>query len=152
MKTIGTCWCWFLSLTLTTLAEEPLGRHVYREPQMGVDTQITLYAPSESVANDASRKAFARIAALNAILSDYDENSELSRLCRMAKPGEWQPVSPELSFVLGKSLELSRQTEGAFDVSLGPVIDLWRLRSSGEEIAGSPAIRAGPDADRVSTR
>ncbi|MEO8075270.1 MAG: FAD:protein FMN transferase [Acidobacteriota bacterium] len=92
---------------------------------MGTLVRITLYAPGEQAANDAFRAAFARIATLDAVLSDYQPRSELSRVTVNAV-GRAVPVSRDLFTVLAASQVLAEATGGAFDVTLGPVIRLWR--------------------------
>src|SRR5262245_51455855 len=52
--------------------EATLARFESTQPQMGVPFTIILYAPDEATANGAFQAAFARIAQLNTILSDYD--------------------------------------------------------------------------------
>jgi len=103
-----------------------LDRYEFGRVVMGVPFRITLYSGEEASANAAAQAAFARVKELNALFSDYDPDSELSRLCRDALPGQPRRVSKELSFVLARSLELSKRSEGAFDVSIGPVVNLWR--------------------------
>jgi thiamine biosynthesis lipoprotein len=92
---------------------------------MGTEFQLVLYTPDESSANVASRAAFDRIAQLDAMLSDYRPESELMQLCANAG-GPPVPVSDELFFVLSRSQDLARRTDGAFDVTVGPVVRLWR--------------------------
>ena len=48
---------------------------------MGTLFRILIYAPDEATARKASQEAFARVSALNAIMSDYLSTSELMRLC-----------------------------------------------------------------------
>jgi FAD:protein FMN transferase len=88
---------------------------------MGTLVRITIYS------KDASplRAAFSRIAELDAKLSDYKPDSELNRLCRTQ--GEPVKVSEDLFRVLEASSKLSELTDGAFDVTIGPVTHLWRL-------------------------
>ena len=92
---------------------------------MGTTFRLVLYAPNRELADLAARAAFARVDGLNRVFSDYDATSELSRLCAASGQGPL-PVSAELWKVLHASLELSRQTEGAFDVTIGPYVRLWR--------------------------
>jgi len=92
---------------------------------MGTTFRLVLYAPSRDRADAAARAAFARVEALNGIFSDYDETSELSRLSAAAGQGP-RPVSAELWRVLEAARELAPQTGGAFDVTLGPYVRLWR--------------------------
>jgi thiamine biosynthesis lipoprotein len=99
------------------------GAERYRasEPQMGSIATITLYADSPEQAQQAFIKAFARITELNGVLSDYDPNSELSRICESARrPGK------DLSSILSFSAKLASETEGAFDLTIGPLTRLWR--------------------------
>ena len=93
---------------------------------MGVPFRIVLYAPDKPTADQAARAAFGRIKQLNDILSDYDTDSELSRLSQTAGSGRAIQVSADLWFVLKRSQELAQRTDGAFDVTVGPVVSLWR--------------------------
>jgi thiamine biosynthesis lipoprotein len=111
--------------TKATKTERSLARYSFTEPHMGTRFQIIVYAPSADAARKASTDAFARIETLNAIMSDYDKNSELMRLCAQAGGPPIQ-VSAELFFVLSRAQEVSRQSDGAFDVTVGPVVKLWR--------------------------
>ncbi len=105
---------------------QALKRYEFSEPHLGTLVAVTLYAPTETVATEAAVAGFARIKALNRILSDYLDESEVSRLCRTAGSGTAVEVSPELLDVLSRSLALSEATDGAFDVTISPVIKLWR--------------------------
>jgi FAD:protein FMN transferase len=100
-------------------------RFEYAEPQMGTRFGIILYAPDEATAQKASQAAFARIASLDASMSDYRQESELMRLCAKAG-GPPVRVSDDLFFVLRRAEEVSRRSGGAFDVTVGPVVRLWR--------------------------
>src|SRR2546426_2153198 len=103
-----------------------LQRYEFSEPQMGVPFRIVLYAPNKETANASARAAFDRIKQLNDILSDYDDDTELSRLSRSSGPGRAVKVSDDLWRVLIKAREISEQSNGAFDVTVGPVVTLWR--------------------------
>src|SRR5437870_2987349 len=67
-------------------ADEPsaLQRFTFEEPHMGTRFRIVLYAPDEATAKKAAKAAFARVAELNRILSDYLADSELMQLCKHA--------------------------------------------------------------------
>lgn len=102
-----------------------LERFQYTEVHMGMQARIVLYAPSEQQAREAARLAFARIAELNDIFSDYQPDSELIRLCSRAGEGPVK-VSPELFAVLEMAQRISEHSAGAFDVTAGPYVRLWR--------------------------
>jgi thiamine biosynthesis lipoprotein len=100
-------------------------RFEFKQVHMGTEFRIVLYAPDEAIAKKAADAAFARIAELDGIMSDYKATSELMQLCKKAGSGP-VPVSDDLLAVLTRALEISRWTDGAFDVTVGPVVRLWR--------------------------
>lgn len=93
---------------------------------MGVPFRTMLYAADKASADVAAGAAFARIKQLNDILSDYDTDSELSRLSQTAGSGKPVRVSDDLWRMLELSQQLARETDGAFDITCGPVVSLWR--------------------------
>jgi thiamine biosynthesis lipoprotein len=102
-----------------------LARFEFKQPHMGTLFTITLYALDESTARRTSDAAFARIATLEQIMSDYDPESELMQLCQ-TPVGQPVRVSDELFEVLQKSQHLAELSDGAFDMTIGPVVRLWR--------------------------
>jgi thiamine biosynthesis lipoprotein len=102
-----------------------LSRFEFVETHMGSSFKILLYCADEPTARRASRLAFDRIAALDAILSDYQPESELSRLSQRAG-GAPTAVSTDLFDVLERSKKLHERTGGVFDVTIAPVGRLWR--------------------------
>ena len=103
-----------------------LQRFEFQRPEMGLPFRIVLHAVDGATATNAAEAAFARIAELNSILSDYEEGSELSRLSRSSGSGQAVPVSPDLWKVLAKAEEVSRASDGAFDLTVGPFVQLWK--------------------------
>src|SRR5687768_14438106 len=101
-------------------------RYEFEQPQMGVPFRIVLYAPDPMTAEQAAQDAFARVAELNGSMSDYEFDSELSRLSRSSGSGRAIPLSPDLWIVLQRAQELAQKSEGAFDVTVGPCVVLWR--------------------------
>jgi FAD:protein FMN transferase len=100
-------------------------RFTFSEAHMGTIIRIVLYAPDATAADKASRAAFDRIAALDNAMSDYKPDSELMRLCRAAG-GPPVKVSEDLFQVLAAAQELAARSDGAFDITVGPVVRLWR--------------------------
>lgn len=99
----------------------------FQEAHMGTQFSIRVWATPEQneAAKEAADAAFDRIAALEAIFSDYRVDSEIT-LLSTHDPGEKIPISGDLFHVLVKAETLSRETDGAFDITLGPMIRLWR--------------------------
>ena len=61
---------------------------------------------------------------VDARMSTYRTDSELSRF-NAAQSTEWFPVSSDLIEVIDQALQVSRDTDGAFDVTIGPLVNLW---------------------------
>lgn len=108
-------------------------RFRFAEVHMGVPFRISVYARQEQAANKAARAAFERIAELDRVFSDYDSKSEIS-LLRAAKAGQPVPISADLAHLLRQSVSYSRATDGAFDVTVGPLVRLWRRARRRQEL------------------
>jgi thiamine biosynthesis lipoprotein len=108
----------------SSAAENP-SRYEYFRILMGTKMRIVLYAESQEHAQESAAAAFLRIQQLDEIMSDYNPESELMKLCREAYPVA-RPVSADLFRVLEQSLRFSDLSRGAFDVTIGPLVDLWR--------------------------
>lgn len=70
---------------------------------------------------------------LNAKLSTYITDSEISRFNRDGRIGKWVAIGPELHFVARHALEIAGKTNGAFDPTLGPLVNLWGFGPQGEK-------------------
>ena len=92
---------------------------------MGVDVRIVVYSRDKDQAERACAAAFERFAELDSIMSDYRVDSELTRLCSKSG-GRPESVSKDLFIVLQRAQEVAERSQGAFDVTCGPLISLWR--------------------------
>jgi FAD:protein FMN transferase len=118
----------FLFTALAALSDGAppgLERYTFTEPHMGTLFKIVLYAPDEATAKKAAKAAFDRVAELNRIMSDYLQTSELMQLCKKAG-GNPVPVSKDLFDILEKAQAFGIKTDGALDVTVGPIVRLWR--------------------------
>ncbi|MHB8121635.1 MAG: FAD:protein FMN transferase [Desulfuromonadaceae bacterium] len=61
---------------------------------------------------------------INALMSTYDSASEVSRF-NDSSSSDWFSVSAETAEVVELAQEISRLSDGAFDVTVGPLVDLW---------------------------
>jgi thiamine biosynthesis lipoprotein len=114
-------------------------RFTFSEAHMGTIFKIILYASDAELAAQAASAAFERIAALDNAMSDYKPDSELMRLCQ-AGGGPPVKVSEDLFHVLAAAQELAARSDGAFDITVGPVVRLWRRARRQHEL---------PDLDRM---
>jgi thiamine biosynthesis lipoprotein len=128
MRAVVTSLCCCIGWAAVGRAEPPLVRYEFESPHMGTTFRVVLHAGDEATAGKASRAAFARVADLDRIMSDYNPDSELMRLCKAndSEPGKPRPVSVELFAVLEKGQAVSAASDGAFDVTVGPLVRLWR--------------------------
>jgi FAD:protein FMN transferase len=110
-------------------------RYEASEPHMGTVASITLYAESPEQAQRGFTGAFRRITQLNAILSDYNPDSELSRACTVDAP-----LSPDLFTIVSHAQRLARETDGAFDITAGALSRLWRGARAAKRLPGNHEI------------
>lgn len=105
----------------------------FERPEMGSPFRIVIYSSSTNAAQGSANAAFDRIQQLNDIMSDYDSDSEVSRLSQTSGSGTPVRVSPDLWAVLWRAQQLAKVSHGAFDVTVGPEVNLWRYaRRRGE--------------------
>jgi thiamine biosynthesis lipoprotein len=102
-----------------------LERFEYVQVHMGVRARLVVYAKDEERAVEGCTAAYRRVAELEQICTDYRKSSELMQLCAKAG-GPAVRVSDELFYVIQKSVEASRNSGGAFDITVGPYVALWR--------------------------
>ena len=129
-----------LLLLVSALALQPPGRFGYSEIHLGVAVRITGYAPDDSTARCAARAAFAEVARLDSLLSDYRASSDV-RAIASAAPG-WVVVGSETMEVIGVALRIAARSDGAFDPTIGPLVNLWRESRTTGRLPSSAAIRA----------
>jgi thiamine biosynthesis lipoprotein len=104
----------------------------YKETQFLMDTiiEITAYGDNSEQAVHAAFQEFAR---LHDITNNFDENSQVSRVSKMAGKQKVQ-VDPDLVKIVKRSNELSDLVDGTFDVSIGPLTELWGIGRKGDFI------------------
>jgi FAD:protein FMN transferase len=103
---------------------------------MGTIFEIVAYETASAPARDAIDAAFQEIVRLDHLMSNYNSESDLSRLNRSAR---LQPhtVPPDLYRVIEESLRYSKLSEGRFDVTVAPLVDFWKAVMHGER---TPAV------------
>lgn len=110
---------------------------------MGTRVSINVYvgdAQNGQAAGQAITQAFQEIARIESIASEWIAQSELSRLSASAGQG-WQSVSPEMWELLNKSVAISKETDGHFDITFYSVGRLWDF-SKGAQVPKPAEIQA----------
>ena len=114
-----------IALAIPFQSKSELTLYRFSQPHMGTNCQIILYSMNKEEASRGANAAFLRMKQLDGIMSDYNQESELRQLCARSGTG---PVSvgEDLFKVLTRAKEVSELSNGAFDVTIGPVVKLWR--------------------------
>ena len=83
-----------------------------------------------------------RLRMINAQMSTYLDGSDLSRFNRSTST-DWQSVPPELLEVVRRAIQISDRTGGRYDITIGPLVDLWGFGNAGDRDRPPPeaAIR-----------
>lgn len=118
---------------------------------MGTVLEASLCAPDRATGDARLREVFEGVRALERIFTTFDPNSEVSALNRSGGKGP-QRVSAELVRLTADSLALSAQTGGTFDVTVGPLVALWKAAGKSGRLpapAELAAARAVVGATRV---
>jgi FAD:protein FMN transferase len=136
--------CFLVVLAGSSLYADELKRFEFEEPHMGTKFRVVLYAPDKETADKAAKAAFARVEELNKVMSDYMPDSELMRLCKKSesKPAGAVKVSDELYYVLSKSQDIAELSDGTFDVTVGPVVRLWRQARKERQLPDEEVLAA----------
>lgn len=116
-------------------------RFEFTEPHMGTLVRLVLYAPDASAAGTAAARAFGRIRAVDETLSDYRDTSELNELSRRAGSGP-VAVGDDLFRVLAEGKSFAGASGGAFDVTVGPLSEVWREARRRNALPQSPRVAA----------
>ena len=122
----------FITLTILASAQtsafpaEKMAERV--DTAMGTMVQIKVPVPSgtdERSVNEMISKAFDEIRRVESVFSVYIESSEISRINRLQKDEELK-ISDEAFDLIKRSLAATGKTGGAFDITVKPLVDLWK--------------------------
>jgi thiamine biosynthesis lipoprotein len=118
-----------LILLVTRLPADELFTRVH--PAMGTDFTLYIYAADDAAADREADRAFAIVDQLEALLSNYQPQSELSRINHEAG-SHAVTTDPETFRFLKESLAWSARSDGAFDITVGKLMKAWGFfRSTG---------------------
>src|SRR6266568_2996063 len=108
---------------------------------MGSTYSIALYGYDRVKMEAAADAAFDEVRALDDLLSNYKPSSEWSEVNKNAAERPVK-VSPELFRLFSACLEYSRESEGAFDISVGPLMKVWGFYKGTGHLPHKPEIAA----------
>jgi thiamine biosynthesis lipoprotein len=100
---------------------------IFSGATMGTQYKVTIVG---TVLPELHGKIDTKLAHINALMSTYDPKSELSQF-NQSRSTDWFNVSAETAHVVSFSLQLSKATQGAFDPTVGPAVNLWGFGPAG---------------------
>ncbi len=136
-------WCF----SLEGIAADLL-RFEFTDRQMGMPIRVVLYTENQEQADRGVKAVFAKFSALNDIASDYKDDSEIMRLSLASplKPSEAIPISDDLAAMLTFGQRLSEKSGGAFDLTVGPLTQLWRKTKRTRKLPADDVLQAAREA------
>jgi len=127
-RKVGVAYLTFLSAFVfpvysTSLFSSDL--YKFHQVTMGTVVEITLMGESEELAQKAALQAFQEIKRIEHLMSPWIESSDVTRINRSAG-NDGAKVSPETVEVIKGAQEVSKLSGGGFDITVGPLVQLWR--------------------------
>lgn len=130
----------FLSLTFAVSAQQK--RHSFTQPKMGAPFTIVFYLEDSVQAAVVAGQCFKLVDSLVAIFSDYIDSSELSRLSLIAGKDTAVQLSPALFDIMMQAKKAYDKSDGAFDITIGPLSKFWRKARKTKQFPGDDAVQS----------
>ena len=111
-----------------------LKRFKVSEVRFNTPINLIFYSDSDQVARQAQQAALVTVEKLENIFTDYHSESELRRLCAKSDAKTSIKISRPLFRVLVRAEQVAKESGGAFDVTVGPVVKLWRRAIRKQEL------------------
>lgn len=105
-------------------AGDATGNHILRGSTMGTSYSITLRGKLPLRAAHLHDLINQRLEQIESTFSTWRNNSELSKF-NQAQHNDWIDLSPELYKLLTAAQRIARSTQGHFDITIGPLVNLW---------------------------
>ena len=102
-------------------------------PVMGTFARVVVVAKNSSIAKKSIEAAFTEINEVDDLMSDYKDDSEITAVNKDAFNRPVKVSRPTFE-VLQKSIYFSELSDGAFDITVGPLVDLWRSAAEANSV------------------
>jgi thiamine biosynthesis lipoprotein len=116
----------FIIICLISFCNAQENRFTFTREKMGSPFDIILYDADSVHAVKIADEAFALVDSLVNIFSDYVDSSELNKLSNASGQKKYVAVTPALYDILLRSQKAHQLSNGAFDITIGPLVKLWR--------------------------
>ena len=112
----------------------------FSEQCMGTRFSILIDEDSFEKARVGAKAAFQEAHRLNRIFSDYDADSEISQFVQNAEINRYVKISNQLAYLLNESQKLAHETDGSFDITVGPLSRMWRISRFRKNLPERPIL------------
>ncbi len=113
-----------------------------RTRTMGAWASLTLVTADSAAVADIALDALLEFHRVDSLMTNWTDISEVARLNREGTGGPI-PVEPEVGRVLWTAARIGRESQGAFDISIEPLVRLWGF------LGGTPQVPASKDIDAL---
>jgi thiamine biosynthesis lipoprotein len=118
-------------------------RFSFSEPKMGSPFSIIFYTNDSTQASHLAKQCFKLVDSFVFIFSDYIDSSELSKLSLSAGRKDLAvPVSPAMFDILLKAKNAFDKSDGAFDITIGPLSKFWRKFRKAKQFPTDDAVQS----------
>ncbi len=116
---------------------------VYTQSRFLLDTlvEITVAYQNKQQAEEAIAAAYEEMDRIEALLSRYRPESEIAQINRNAGAEQGVQVSREVREILQRSLQYAALTDGLFDITVGPIVDLWGIGTDHERMPDASELQ-----------
>lgn len=129
-RRLGLAAC--LALLVTACAAPPPPVAELTGPTMGTQYSVQLSPPPDDDTLAMLRlRIDERLRDINTVMSTYVDDSDLMRFNR-APSTDWQEVPDELVELVRRAAQVSRGSDGRYDVTTGPLVNLWGFGNAGD--------------------
>jgi thiamine biosynthesis lipoprotein len=108
---------------------------------MGTFARVVAIGANSKIADKAIEAALSEIESVDKLMSDYKSDSEISQVNRDGFV-RTVAISEPTYEVLKRSIEFSKLTDGAFDITVGPLVDLWHSAKKKNSIPSEEELAA----------
>lgn len=117
----------FLSLFFTLFPYPSFSDELFKFQQnlMGTVVEITIIAKDTGEAEKAAFRSFQEVRRIEYLMSPWIKGGDVFRI-NQSSGIKWVNVSPETLYIIKKSVEISERSAGGFDITVGPLVELWR--------------------------
>jgi FAD:protein FMN transferase len=133
-----------LLIIVTLVSSCSKKEELYKETRVIMGTYVTITLNGSGKSQDdltrAASDAFAQITKVDELMSTYKPQSNLSRINQVAGIVP-VPADPEVIYNIEKALYVAKLTDGAFDVTIGPLVNAWKIGSKDARVPSPDEIR-----------